>query len=64
MRKAKYPVEAAAEKLLLESANGVRRMTEFFFVVPKKKMDKYIYIMETVSWLMLGIALVLRLVGR
>jgi hypothetical protein len=56
----KYFLESAAEKLLLELAKLVRAFRLFFFRIPEKKMDKQIYIIETIAWLMLTIALVFR----
>ena len=57
----KYPLEYEAERLLRELSKLVKKVGRFFFVIPKKKMDKYIYVMETLAWLSLTIALVLRI---
>lgn len=62
--KNKYPLEVELEKLLKELRFLVRGFREFFFVIPKNKMDKYIYLIETISWLGLTLVLILRLVGR
>lgn len=60
----KYPIETAIENLINEVRKSVRRVTKFFFIIPKKKMDKYIYLIETLSWLFLTFALLYRLFGR
>ena len=62
--KKEYPLETELEKLLKELRVLVQGIWMFFFVVPKNKMDKYIYLIETLSWLGLTLALILRLVGR
>lgn len=59
----KYPIEASVEKLFIELRRSLKKITKFFFIIPKKKMDKYIYVIETVSWLLFTIALILR-IGR
>lgn len=62
--KKEYPLEVELNKLLKEFRVLVRGFRKFFFVVPKKKDDKVIYIIETISWMLLGLALILRVVGR
>ena len=59
----KYPIETAAEKLIDQLRISLKKITKFFFVIPEKKMDKYIYIMETISWILLGLALIWRIRG-
>lgn len=61
--KKEYPLEVELGKLLKEFGVLVRGFRKFFFKIPKNKMDKIIYLVETVSWLMLGLALILR-IGR
>ena len=63
MNKNEYKVEVAAEKLLLEIRNLVKKATKFFFEIPKGKMDKYIYLMETISWILSLILLAIRWSG-
>lgn len=58
-----YPIEIAAEKLLNEVRSSFRRVTRFFFIIPKKKGDKMIYVIETLAWILLTIALILRFRG-
>jgi len=62
--KKEYPLEVELNKLLKEFRVLVRGFRKFFFVIPKNKMDKYIYVIETISWLGLTLALILRVVGR
>ena len=59
----KYPIETAAEKLIDQLRISLKKITKFFFVIHEKKMDKYIYIMETISWILLGLALIWRIRG-
>jgi len=58
-----YPIEQAAIKLLDQMRISLKKFTKFFFEIPKKKMDKYIFLIETIAWLSLGLALILR-IGR
>jgi hypothetical protein len=64
MRKIKwtkeYPLEVELEKLFRELRRLVVGIRKFFFTIPKNKMDKWIYLVETLSWLLLGLALILR----
>jgi hypothetical protein len=62
--KKEYPLELELNKLLKEFRVLVRGFRKFFFVIPEKKMDKIIYLVETISWLGLTLALILRVVGR
>mgnify|MGYP001605591583 CR=1 FL=1 len=59
----KYELEIALEKLVLEFTRLVKDFRKFFFTIPKNKMDKIIYLMESIAWLLLGASLVLR-IGR
>jgi len=59
-KRGKYRIELAAENLLKALTRLINSFRKFFFVVPKKKMDKYIFVMETAMWLMLTITLILR----
>lgn len=64
MAKAKlkvYPIEEEAEKLLREIKLLIRKIGKFFFEIPKKKEERMIYVIETLAWLLLGIALIWRL---
>lgn len=61
--KTEYPLETELKKLLKELRVLVRGFRHFFFVIPKNKMDKVCYLIETISWLGLGLALILR-IGR
>ena len=63
LKNERYKIEVASEKLINEVRLLIRKFGKFFFVIPKKKTDKMIYIMETLAWLLLGLALILR-VGR
>ena len=58
-----YPIERAAERLLNEMALTLRALTKFFFKIPRKKDDKMIYVMETLAWIFLTIAIIMRLRG-
>jgi len=61
MSKREQPeIEKIAGKFLKELSHLVRDLRKFFFTIPKKKMDKIIYLIESTSWLLLGISLVLR----
>lgn len=59
----KYKIEVEAEKLLRELRIQLRKVVAYFFTIPKKKDDKMIYVLETLSWIFLTIALILR-IGR
>lgn len=59
----KYPIELALEKLINEVRIGIKKMFHFFFVIPKRKDDKMIYVIETTAWILLGLALIMRLRG-
>lgn len=56
-----YPLEREAERLLRELRFLVKKTGKFFFEIPKRKMDKYIYLMETIAWLSLTLAIILRI---
>lgn len=55
-----YPIEVALEKMINEVTLGIRGVFRFFFIIPKNKEDKMIYIIETLAWLLLGLSLILR----
>lgn len=55
-----YPIEEALEKLIDEVRLSIRKTVGFFFTIPKRKDDKMIYAIETIAWLLLTIAIVLR----
>jgi hypothetical protein len=55
-----YPIEQAAERLINEIRKSLKKVVGFFFVIPKGKMDKYVYVIETLAWLFLTLALILR----
>jgi hypothetical protein len=55
-----YPIEKAAEKLLNEVRIGIKKIVIFFFTIPKKKDDKMIYVIETLAWILLTIAIIWR----
>ena len=57
----KHPLELELAKLLKEFRILVKKFGNFFFKIPKNKMDKYIFLMETGAWLLLGISLVFRI---
>lgn len=59
-----YKLEAEAEKLVREIRLFIKRAGTFIFTIPKKKMDKYIYIMDILAWTALTISMVLRIFGR
>lgn len=59
-KNAQYPLEAKAEELLDRASLLLEKAAKFFFVIPRSKMDKVIYAIETTSWIMLGVALILR----
>lgn len=63
MGKKNDKLEKAAENLLKEITRLVRSFRKFAFSIPKKKMDKYIWLADMVAWIMLTISLVLR-IGR
>lgn len=56
-----YKVEKEAERLLRQVRIGIKQIINFFFKIPRNKMDKYIYVIETISWLFLTFALIWRL---
>lgn len=60
MTKNAYPLEVALEKLVKEITRLIRDFRKFFFTIPKNKMDKSIFIMETMAWLLLGVSLIFR----
>ena len=57
----KYPIEREAEKFIREMRLSLIKIIKFFFIIPKKKMDKYIYVIESLSWLLLTFALLWRI---
>lgn len=59
-----YPIERELARLVKEFKLSLRKVTNFFFVLPKRKEDKLIYLMETMAWLFLTLALILRVIGR
>ncbi len=61
--KTDYPIEREAERLLNEMATTLRALTKFFFKIPKRKDDKMIYVMETIAWITLTLALIWRIRG-
>ena len=63
MNKNEYPIEAAITKLINETRLQLVKIVKFFFTIPKGKMDKMIYVMESLAWLLLTLALILR-IGR
>lgn len=56
----RYPIETALEKLIDEVRRAVKAFAKFFFKIPKNKMDKYLWLIETTSWLLLTLAIILR----
>lgn len=61
VKKNEYRLEVALEKLFLEGASFIKKAGNFLFTIPKKKIDKMIYIMDILAWTFLTIALVLRI---
>ena len=61
--KREYGIETAAEKLLNEVRLQFRKAARFFFTIPERKEDKMIYTLETLTWLLLTIVLILRMKG-
>jgi hypothetical protein len=59
-----YPIEVALSKILKEIATLIKKGGRFFFTIPDKKMDKYIYVIETISWLFLTLAIILGMIRR
>jgi len=55
-----YPIEEALEKLIHEVRICLKKFAGFFFTIPKRKDDKMIYVIETIAWLLLGVALIWR----
>ncbi len=60
----KYPIEIAAEKLLNEIRLSIRKITKFFFEIPKDKGEKMIFILETTIWLLFTIVIIWRILER
>jgi hypothetical protein len=63
-RNEKFPLETAAEKLLNQARVSLKKITNYFFTIPKRRDDKVIYVLETGAWLLLTLALILRIVWR
>ena len=61
MKKNVYPIENAITKLINEIRLQLVKIVKFFFEIPKSRMDKYIYIMESLAWISLTMALILRI---
>jgi len=59
-----YKIGIEAEKLIREVRLSVRRFSLFFTTIPKNKNIRMIWLIETLSWILLGIALVWRLLGN
>jgi len=58
-RNEKYPIEVALERFINNLGATIswtwKTVVKFFFVIPKKKEDKTIYMYETLGWLLIGI---------
>ena len=63
MRSGKHRIEIALEKLIKEFTRLIRDFRRMFFTIPKKKIDKMIYVLETGAWVLLTLSLILR-IGR
>jgi hypothetical protein len=64
----KYPIEVALEKTIKKVGDalawGIRAFVRFWWVIPKRKDDKVIYMVETIGWLMILLGWIVLTIAR
>jgi hypothetical protein len=55
----KYPIEKALEETIRKIGNAIawaiRAIVKFFWVIPKRRDDKVIWMLFSIGWLLIGL---------